>query len=125
MLLQSCNYLISGQWNQRIRHSSIVVKDSLYCWGGDQKDLPTLLINNCKDKRKSTSSVDIFHFFTFEWKRTSSTGNPLMGYTYTNIENNVLYFGGSCQPLDCYHNNLHLLQIICKRLSVFLLITNQ
>ena len=129
----SCCYnhvftVLSGQyeWNRRTRHSSIVIKDSLYCWGGDQKDLPRPLINDSKDKRKSTSFVNVFRLPTFEWERRSIIGNlpeALMGYACTTIKNNVLYFGGSCKPLDGYHNNLYELNSLTNEWEQIVSIT--
>ena len=84
----------------------------MFCWGGDENDLPRRFVNYSKDKRKSASTADIFHLPSFDSERASITGNlpeGVMGYACTSIENNVLYFGGSCKPLDCYHNNLHQL----------------
>ena len=43
----------------RARHSTVVNSDRLYCWGGIQVDLPMVHCND--EKRKFTSSVDIFH----------------------------------------------------------------
>lgn len=100
------------QLNPRTRHSSIVIKDSLYCWGGDEHDLSRPFVTDSKDMRKRASTVYIFYLSTFDSERALITGNPpegVMGYACTSIENNLLYFGGSCKSLDCYHNNLHKL----------------
>ena len=94
--------------NWRSNHSSVVIKDNVYCWGGDQNTLP--IIHDSEDKRKMTSSVDIFHLPTFQWKKKFTTSNPpkgVMEYACTSIGNKLLYFGGSCEPNDCYHNNLY------------------
>ena len=93
----------------RTHHSTVVIRESLYCWGGDQKDLPRPLVHDTDDKRKITSTVDIFNLPIFEWERKSTTGNPpagVMEYACTSIGNKILYFGGSCKPTDCFHNNL-------------------
>ena len=89
-----------------------MIKDSLYWWGEDENDLPRPFVNDSKDMRNSASTVDIFHLSTFDSERALITGNlpeGVMGYACTSIENNLLYFGGSCKPLDCYHNNLNQL----------------
>ena len=86
----------------------------LYCWGGDQKHLP--MIRYYKDeKRKFTSSVDIFHLLTLKWERRSTTATPtagVIGYACTNISDKILYFGGRCRNADCYHNDLFELKTL-------------
>ena len=109
-LLQSCiDYLLSGQYEMkwRAQHSTVFISDRLYCWGGQQEDLP---IGHFSDeKRRFTSSVDIFHLPTFKWERKPTTATPpagVMYYACTNVRDRILYFGGSCNPLDCFHNEL-------------------
>ena len=109
----SCYYndcLLSGQYEMKWRachHSTIVNSHRLYCWGGQQKDLPIVHYND--EKRKFTSSVDIFHLPALKWERRSTTATPpagVMNYACTNIRDSILYFGGRCQPADCYHNDV-------------------
>ena len=86
------------------RHSTIVNSHRLYCWGGDQENLPMVHYND--EKR---SSVDIFHLPALKWERKSTTATPpagVMDYACTNIRDSILYFGGRCQLGDCYHNEL-------------------
>ena len=110
MLLQSCiDCLLSGQYEMkwRARHSTIVNSDRLYCWGGQHEDLSKIHHND--EKRKFTSFVDIFYFPTLKWERRSTTSTSpagLMDYACTNRIDSILYFGGSCKPLDCFHNDL-------------------
>ena len=91
----------------RIRHSTVVSSDRLYCWGGEQEDLPMI---HCNDKKKNfTSYVDIFYLSGLKWERKSTTATPpsgVMDYACTNIRDSNLYFGGRCQPGDCFHNDL-------------------
>ena len=101
--------LLSGQHHiqWRARHSTIVNSHRLYCWGGKQEHLPLVHYND--EKRKFTSSVDIFHLPTLKWERKSTTATPpagVIGYACTNIRDSMLYFGGSCKPNDCFHNDL-------------------
>ena len=66
-------------------------------------------------KRKFTSSVDIFHLPALKWERRSTTAIPpegVMNYAYTNIRDSILYFGGRCQPRDCFHNDLFQLNTL-------------
>ena len=88
-------------------HSTIVNSHRLYCWGGHQEDLP--MVHDNDDKRKFTSSVDIFNLPTLTWERRSTTATPptgVMSYACTNIGDSILYFGGSCKLDDCFHNDL-------------------
>ena len=95
--------------NWRAYHSTILVRNKLYCWGGNQKDLPRPLVHDSEDKRKITSSVDIFQLETLKWEQKSTTSNPpagVMTYACTSIQDSILFFGGTCKPVDCFHNNL-------------------
>ena len=90
----------------RTHHSTAVNSHRLYCWGGYQEDLPMVHYND--EKRKCTSSVDILRLPTLKWERKSTTATPpagAMDYACTNIRDSILYFGGRCQPADCYHND--------------------
>ena len=97
-------------------HSTIVIKDSIYSWGGYQQNLP--MVHDNEDKRQITSSVNIFHLPTFQWKRKLAIGNPpagVMSYACTNLENRMFYFGGSCKVDDCFHNNLFELNSLTNK----------
>ena len=99
----------------RTHHSTILVRNKLYCWGGTQKDLPRPLVHDSEDKRKITSSVDIFELETLKWEGKSTTSNPPAGVicsASTSIKDSVLYFGGNCKPFDCFHNNLYELNTL-------------
>ena len=103
-------FLLSGEYQLgwRSEHSTVVINNILYCWGGDQKNLPK--VHDNEEKRKITSSIDFFHLRTFKWERRSTKGTPpvgVMSYACVNINNYIFYFGGDCKPSDCYHNNLY------------------
>ena len=101
--------------NWRTNHSTILVRNKLYCWGGNQKDLPKALVHDSEDKRKIVSTVNIFELATFKWERKSTTSIPPAGVicsASTSIKDNVLYFGGNCKPFDCFHNNLYELNTL-------------
>ena len=88
----------------------------MYCWGGFQIGLP--LVHDNEDKRKFTSSVDIFHLPTSKCEMKSTTGTPPSGvldYACTLIGNTIYYFGGSCKVDDCFHNNLYELNTITNK----------
>ena len=92
----------------RANHSTVVINNILYCWGGDQEDLPE--VHDNEEKRKITYSIDLFHLPSFTWERRSTTGTPpvgVLGYACTKIDNNIFYYGGNCKLNDCYHNNLY------------------
>ena len=107
------NCLLSGQLNWRTNHSTILVRNKLYCWGGVQKDLPH--VHDSEDKRKITSTVNIYELQAFKWEKKSTTSNPpagVLNYACTSIKNSVLYFGGGCKVLDCFHSNLYELNAL-------------
>ena len=100
----------------RAQHSTTVNSDRLYCWGGRQKDLPMVHYND--EKRTFSSTVDIFHLPTLKWERRSTTATPPAGvinYACANIRDSILYFGGSCKPLDCFHNDLFELNTLTNK----------
>ena len=92
----------------RTGHSTVVINNLLYCWGGDQEDLPE--VHDNEEKRKITHSIDLFHLPTFTWERRSTTGTPpvgVRGYACAKMDNNIYYYGGKCKRVDCYHNDLY------------------
>ena len=92
----------------RTEHSTVIINNILYCWGGNQEDLPN--VHDNEEKRKITSSIDLFLLPTFTWEGRSTTVTPPVGvrsYACTKIDNKIFYFGGDCKPHDCYHNNLY------------------
>ena len=100
-------------WECAEGHSSVVIGDQVYFWGGHRKLLP--LVHDSSAKRKFISSVECFNLFTSKWEKQSTTGVPHYGtvnYSSSSIGDDIYYFGGSCKPSDCYHNNLFVLNII-------------
>ena len=117
-------YLGGYDFIKRCYHSTVVIKDSIYCWGGNQKNLPK--VHDNEDKRQITSSVDVFHLPTFQWKRKSTTGKPhagVMSYACTNLENRMFYFGGCCNFNYCFHNNLYELNSLTNKWEEIISIT--
>ena len=99
--------------NWRTSHSTILLRNKIYCWGGKQNDLPR--VHDSEDKRKITSTMDIFELSTFKWERKSTTSIPPTGvihYACTSIKDSVLCFGGNCKTLDCFHNSLYKLNTL-------------
>ena len=92
----------------RSGHSTVVINNILYSWGGDQKNLP--YVHDNEEKRKITSSIDLLHLTALKWERQSTAGTPPVGvrkYVCTNIGTNIFYFGGNCKIDECYHNNFY------------------
>ena len=47
----------------------------------------------------------------------ATTGEPpaaVMGYSSYSLGNKIYYFGGTCMPGDCYHNDLFTLDTLSK-----------
>ena len=106
-MLATCHIINCLCISGRTCHSTVLSRGSLYCWGGWRKYLR--FVHDNEEKRKITSSVDEFRFSTFKWKTKSITGTPpagVMSYACTNIDNNILYFGGNCALNNCPQNNL-------------------
>ena len=104
------------QMKWRAQHSTVVNSNRLYCWGGIQVDHPRVHYND--EKRKFTSSVDIFHLPTLKWERKSTAATPpvgVMDYACTNIRENILYFGGNCLHNDCFHNDIFELNTLTNK----------
>ena len=93
-------------------HTSNIVGNHLYVWSGSQRGLPSS--HNDKSKRKFTSCVEIMNLDTGKWKQAATTGNPplgVTGYSSVVIENSILYFGGYCNHVGCYHYSVKCLNI--------------
>ena len=93
----------------RYEHSSVVIGNKLYNWGGRQDGLPK--VHSSKEKRKFLSNIDVLHLETGIWYNKPITGDPhpgVIGYACTAIENKckLFFFGGYCGHDDCYHNNI-------------------
>ena len=118
MCYLSCYYnhvLLSGEYQLgwRSGHSTVVINNILYCWGGNQKNLPK--VHDNEEKRTIMSFIDLFHLPTLTWERRSTTGTPPVGvlnYACTNLGKNIFYYGGCCKYGECYHNNLYELNYL-------------
>ena len=95
---------------KRSRHSTHIVGDYLYMWGGDTDDLPRVHDNEIK--RRMTSVIELFHLPTGKWEQQPTNGKPPLGvynYASTVISNRIYYFGGHCNHDGCHHNSLNSL----------------
>ena len=93
----------------RSDHSSVVIGNKLYNWGGDQDGLPK--VHSSEKKRKFLSNIDVLHLDTGMWRNEPITGYPhpgVNGYACIAVENKrkLFFFGGYCGHDDCYHNNI-------------------
>ena len=110
ILYYTLGYTPSG----RCDHSTVLLYDTLYMWGGVHDGLP----HGIHDKMSYVSHVDTFTITTGIWSRRPTTGVPplgVQGYSCTTINNSICYFGGDCwhRPIagicNGYHNSINIL----------------
>ena len=95
---------------KRFSHSTHIVGDYLYMWGGDIDSLPKVHDNEVK--QKMTSVIEVFHLPSGMWEQRHTSGKPplgVLGYASTVIGNKIYYFGGYCNHDKCRHNSLNSL----------------
>ena len=93
-------------------HSTAVIKNQLYLWGGDQQGMPD--VHDSAEKRQFFSSVKVFDVNTGCWEQRTTSGTPPLGvrnFACVAVRNDLHYFGGYCGHSDCYHNSVHTLSI--------------
>ena len=109
ILYYTLGYTPSGRYD----HSTVLLYDTLYMWGGEYDGLPYE-----HDKMSYVSHVDTFTITTGIWSRRPTTGVPplgVQGYSCTTINNSISYFGGGCHhdPIagicNGYHNSINVL----------------
>ena len=75
------------------------------------------------EKRNLTSFVEVFDIPFLSWSRVPTVGIPpaaVMDYSCASISDTVYYFGGSCKPADCYHNNVFAFSTTGNKWNEFL-----
>ena len=95
---------------KRYDHSTHIVGDYLYMWGGYIDGLPQ--VHDNKVKQRMTSVIELFHLPTGKWKQRPTNGKSPLGlykYASTVISNRIYYFGGYCNHHQCCHNSLNSL----------------
>ncbi|XP_011409307.1 PREDICTED: rab9 effector protein with kelch motifs-like [Amphimedon queenslandica] len=107
--------IAEGQYQLRWRseHTTAVVGEVLYCWGGNQEGLDWS--HDSPTKRQCTSTIDAFNLLSGVWSSQPTRGTPPLGITgvsCTTINNNIYYFGGYCGHDFCYHNSLNCLDTL-------------
>ena len=92
-------------------HSTAVVDNQLYLWGGYQYGMPE--VYDSAEKRQFYSSVEVFDMNTGCWEQRTTRGTPplgVQGYSCSvAVRNELHYFGGWCGHSSCYHNSVHTL----------------
>ena len=95
---------------KRSDHSTHIVGDYLYMWGGNIDGLPEVHDNEVK--HRMTSVIEILHLSTGRWEQRPTNGKPPLGvynYASTVISNRIYYFGGYCNHGQCRHNSVNSL----------------
>ena len=112
-IVTDCNLLLTvAGWREpagRHEHSTAIVDDQLYLWGGYQDGMPQ--VHDSAEKRQFFSSVEMFDVNT-GWEQRTTSGIPplgVVGYSCVAVKNELLYFGGECSHDDCYHNGVRTL----------------
>ena len=95
----------------------MVIRDRLYCWGGEPEDLP--MVHDSVNKRQFTESIDILDIPTFKWEQKGTPYPPagVRKYACANIGSSIFYYGGNCKPHDCFHDNLFELNTLTHNWS--------
>uniref|UniRef100_A0A1X7TGB8 HTH CENPB-type domain-containing protein n=1 Tax=Amphimedon queenslandica TaxID=400682 RepID=A0A1X7TGB8_AMPQE len=83
--------------------------ESVFLWGGNRPDLPS--VHDSPPKRKLLSTIDRLEFRTGHWSShvTRGTSPPLgaIGYFCTTRNNDIFFFGGYCGHDFCYYNDVN------------------
>ena len=94
----------------RDEHSTAVVDNQLYLWGGYQDGMPE--VHDSAEKHQFFSSVEVFDVNTGCWEQRTTRGTPplgVWGYSCVAVRNELHYFGGACGHSGCCHNSVHTL----------------
>ena len=94
----------------RSHHSTAVVDNQLYLWGGDQYGMPK--VHDSAEKCQFFSNLEVFDVNTGCWEQRTTRGTPplgVYGYSCVAVRNELHYFGGECGHSSCYHNSVHTL----------------
>ena len=89
-MIDSLCYYIDYEPAKRYYHSTVIVGDCLYMWGGRGDDHP---------ERRDSSFVEVLHLLTGRWEQKPTTGDPplgIMNYAAVAIGNEIFYYGGRC-----------------------------
>ena len=95
---------------KRFGHSTHIVGDYLYMWGGAIDGLPKVHDNEVK--QRMTSVIEVFHLPIGRWEHRPTNGKPplgVLGYASTVISKRIYYFGGYCNHDQSRYNSLNSL----------------
>ena len=101
------------QLGWRSQHTTAVVGEVLYCWGGGREGFDES--HDSPTKRECTSAIDAFNLLSGVWSSQPTRGTPplgIRGVSCTTINNSIYYFGGWCGHDTCYHNSLNCLDTL-------------
>ena len=104
--------VIVGQ-SERAFHSTVLIGDTLYTWGGNQHGLPGAHDN--MKKRSYRANVLLYHIPSGTWDNVQTKGEPpsgMLGYSCCEIDSQIYYFGGYCGHDVCYYNELKVLDSV-------------
>ena len=96
-LIDSLCYYIDYEPAKRSYHSTVIVGDCLYMWGGKRGDHPRE--HNIETERRDSSFVEVLHLPTGRWEQKPTTGDPPLGiiqYAAVAIGNEIFYYRGHC-----------------------------
>uniref|UniRef100_A0A1X7V481 Protein kinase domain-containing protein n=1 Tax=Amphimedon queenslandica TaxID=400682 RepID=A0A1X7V481_AMPQE len=97
---------------KRSGHSTVIVGDCLYMWGGEKDDHPEK--HNIEKERRDSSVVEILHLPTGRWEQKPTTGDPplgIIGYAAVAIGNEIFYYRGHCSHWNYDDNVLYSLNV--------------
>ncbi|XP_019862775.1 PREDICTED: uncharacterized protein LOC109591491, partial [Amphimedon queenslandica] len=97
---------------KRLNHSTVLVGDCLYMWGGERDD--RLKEHNIEIERRDSSFVEVLHLPTGRWEQKPTTGDPPLGimkYAAVAIGNEIFYYGGRCSHFHYDVNVLYSLNV--------------
>lgn len=104
------------QPHPRVGHTTVVIGDRMYLWGGWHKHIPKLHSN--AEKIKALSVIDVYNLRTGDWGEIPTSGLPPLGMAYhacVNLGEDLYYFGGRCGHGGCHHNTMHRLSTVTMK----------
>ena len=93
----------------RFGHSTALIGEKLFLWGGWQKGSPQ--VHTSQEKTLQCLKIDVMNLNKGEWSQLETYGEPplgVRGYATEVIGYNLYYFGGYCGHDFCRHNTFKL-----------------
>ena len=107
--------VVNRQLVWRTEHTNQIIGDDLIIWGGNSEGLPR--VHNSEEKTPFITKLDKLNIPLLQWDTVTTTGTPPAGameYRTTSIRNDMYVFGGTCDYVDCCHNEVHHLNTTDK-----------